>query len=412
MDLLDRLRPHQVNFLLHHSHSPARVSGSFPFGPSVQSDDGIRPLGGLAAVLSLVFLLALSACGDGADALSPDGSREVSPTLVLQPEQAEVGVGETVTFDARVTDGSGATLSDYTLSWSVSDSSAARVDDEGRVSGRGAGDAKVVVHASRSGGPDATDEARIRVSESGSGGGSRSATGADPAVVEDFSTYGSTSEMLSDPRGIYDRGEDHNESDITLDTSTGVDIDGHDLSQSMRYTFPNNGGACEDQGISRSLDLPADSYEVWVEWYARFDADFTTDFGNSNCAPAYKFLFGRQNTSRFDLVTGLWNQDFKVAWPGGNVENVGGDAASTFDGQWHRYRIQFKHESSPGADDGAIRFWVDETLVAEQTGLDTDRSSGPMRWVELGANINQGPDFSGMGLNWGRIAVWTSSPGW
>lgn len=358
---------------------------------------------------STTISASLSSGGGDLTASTSTTSRGGKPDdVTVSPDSTSTGVGGSVQLSATVTGTDGSEL-DSEPEWTSLAGDVAAVDADGTVTGRSSGTARIEARR----GP-ARDTATVVVDADGTvtDTSTSSATGAEPYVVDDFSTYSSTSDMLSDPRDIYAPNYDsYNTENITL-VSEGVDVDGYSLDQSMRYTFPDNGGACGDQSISRSLNMPEDTYVVWVEWYVKFDADFTTDFGNSNCAPAYKLLFGRQDADRFDIVTGLWDSDYKVAWPGGNVDNVGGDAAASYDGQWHRFRIEFRHESSAGANDGAIRFWVDDTRVVEKTGLDTDRSSGPMKWVKLGANINQGPDFAGMGLNWGRVAVWTSDPGW
>src|SRR5690606_31806813 len=72
-----------------------------------------------------------------------------------------------------------------------------------------------------------------------------------PVVVEDFSTYTSTSHMLSDPRGIYVPSEDIRTQHINFDTNIGYG----GSRGSMRYDYPQLGSVSEDYTISRSIDI-------------------------------------------------------------------------------------------------------------------------------------------------------------
>lgn len=89
--------------------------------------------------------------------------------------------------------------------------------------------------------------------------------------------YGSTSELLSDPRGIY--GADTNDQDIVLDTSEGLSG-----GRSMRYDFSAK-SQCGNYTISRSLDLPGllgEGYtEAWLEIRAKFSPNFHTGEPNN-----------------------------------------------------------------------------------------------------------------------------------
>src|SRR5690348_15403577 len=75
-----------------------------------------------------------------------------------------------------------------------------------------------------------------------SGGGGGGGGGGAAWLLEDFSTYSNTANFLADPRGIYSTAEDEATTQMTLDKSTGVNIDGYALTQSVRYDY--NAPAC------------------------------------------------------------------------------------------------------------------------------------------------------------------------
>lgn len=230
-------------------------------------------------------------------------------------------------------------------------------------------------------------------------------TDSGPFVVEDFSSYRSTSELMSDPRGIYRAGADVNEEHIELDRTIGVAPLG--LTQSMRYDFD------AVKTVGRGIDLPGSGvYEVWIEAWVRFSENFRTDWGGVGPpAPAYKLLFAVTDPRRFGLATGLFGDTWTLETPpDAGIDQFGG-SRRLWDGEWHRIRLHFAHESSPAADDGVVRFWIDGTLYSDNRGLDTDREAGEMLFIALGRNMNRMPAET-VHVWWGRVAVWTADPGW
>lgn len=231
-------------------------------------------------------------------------------------------------------------------------------------------------------------------------GPQRSAGQAAPVIVEDFSSYSSTDDLLSDPRDLYI--ESHHEEFIELDRSIGLWFFG--LNQSMRYDFDGV------NSVMRRLAIPR-ADEVWIEAWVRFSPSFRTDWGKDG-NPDYKFIFAVTDPSRFQLKTGTSGRSYTVGSPAEGA--VGRHASSNrdWDGRWHRYRLHFSHESWEGACDGTARAWVDWNRHFGRRGdVCTRRDAGRMWSVKLGANHNQTPEEI-VQIWWGRIAIWTEDPGW
>lgn len=228
--------------------------------------------------------------------------------------------------------------------------------------------------------------------------------GGTPDLVEDFSTYSSTANMLSDPRGIYSVGEDVQTPEMALDTTVGFGTS----TKSMRFDFPARDSICTDYTIGRNINLPSDQSDVYLEVVAKFQNGWT------NTAPGcsgvsnedYKFVFGRVRTSgRFNVMVGTYNSEFTVGYPGGEDNFEGGAAGTLFDGQWHTYRFHMKVGSS-----GACKLWVDGVVVKDYGTV--SMAANQIYGIALGRNINQGPP-SPQSMWWGKVSVWyTSNPGW
>lgn len=254
----------------------------------------------------------------------------------------------------------------------------------------------------------------VPIQSAGGGGG-----GSPPAsdLAENFNTYTSTANMLSDPRGIYSVGEDVNTSMMVYDTSVGYPSYG--LTKSMRYDWPDRTseghptsttGYCGDDTIGRNIVLPSTQTDIWVELVHKSDSTFTTLVPGGVCtsAAAYKTLFGRTNVSRYNIVLGIFGEtsDYTWGYPG-NEEPA--DFAMTwtpFDGNWHVYRMRM----TIGNGTGAAILMVDGTIVKSFTNVTTSASS--INGIALGRNMNQGPLHT-QSEWWGALNVWwTFNPGW
>jgi hypothetical protein len=228
------------------------------------------------------------------------------------------------------------------------------------------------------------------------------------AVVEDFSAYSSTSNLLANPRGIWATTEAKNTDHIVLDQSVGYGAS----TQSMRYDWPNNGAQCLDYAIKPGmLKIPGNLKHVWIEFVVRFSKNFSVNAGASGCASEYKLAsLGdySHGVGRWDIAEMQANQ-FNADAPGGPFTVVTTPKPSTlWDGQPHVFRV----DAQLGQGNGALRMWIDGQLVVNQTGLTTTASHQVIDIFGPGLNINQGPGVSGMQMWWHKIAVYSSNPGW
>ncbi len=259
------------------------------------------------------------------------------------------------------------------------------------------------------------------------GGGNKSITsggggGVPPDMLDDFSTYTSISNYLSDPKGIYSTGEDVGTSQMFLDNSTGYG----GSTQSVRFDFPDRtadtASRCADYTIGRNIKLPTAKSELWVEIAAKYSANWTTK------APAawsclsnadYKFAAARvDGTGRYMLFAGTYGTGWQFGYPGNDeganssVSGYYGNAAYPFtttgnpwDGQWHVYRFHYKV-----GNPGAAEWWYDGVKMPSFTNVDASGATD-IYGVAIGRNLNQGPGQA-QSIWWGRIAIWGSNPGW
>ena len=240
-------------------------------------------------------------------------------------------------------------------------------------------------------------------------------------MSEDFSAYSSTANMLADPLGLYSVVEDNTTSQMALDQSTGVNIDGLNLGQSMRYDY--NAPGCSTQSVGRNLTLPSPTSEVWVEVYLKFSPNFTTrNVNGCSTPPDFKALFGRLTglNCRIELHVGgaSGGTAFAVGGPG-CANGVGsypgqadfGNAGVVWDGQWHRYRFHWK--VSPSGTDHIYTWYQDNTLMFSKTsGWYNDGAAAQIYSLALGRNLDQGIPSGTMSLWWGRVRAWDQNPGW
>ena len=334
-------------------------------------------------------------CGNGAPPSPPPPSEPPPPpttpapvaSVDVSPASASVMVGATRALTAILRDAAGNELSDRSVSWSSSNTAVATVSGSGVVSARAAGSATITATSEGRNGSSAIEV--------------RSASSAGAVIVEDFSTYTSTADLISDPRGVYDRVEDINSGRISLDTSVGYGGSG----RSMRYDYP--GGTGTDYTISRALRIPAGAQEVWVEAVIRFSSGFSIAGNGQQAGSALKTLHVgvRGAAGRFGL--NFEGSSMRAEGPNDDYTNLyiqGGPSASAImDGQWHvlRYHVRL------GATD-FHEYWVDGVHRGSQTGR---TAASSLVAVALARNLNKlAPNAQS--LWWGKVSVWTQNPGW
>ncbi len=241
------------------------------------------------------------------------------------------------------------------------------------------------------------------------------AAGATPWVSDDYSTYTSTSQMLSDPRNIYSEEDAYNtDARISLDLAQGYGSS----TRSMKYTIKPTATPCAENTLGRNLKFPATVKEAWSEFYVKFSANFKTS-ASSGCSsnPDYKFILARINGmdgGRFDILIGNGNTKISLGWPAHEEGFITSMVPNfnTFDGQWHRYRFHYKLASATGKADGGYEVWIDNTRIYSNLASTTGTATG-IYGIALARNLNQGPAPGvTMTVNWGLVRAFNSNPGW
>lgn len=331
----------------------------------------------------------------------------LAASVSITPAGPTVVQGNSVGLSATVRDKSGNILTGHPVTWSSLAGTIATVSASGSVTGVAPGTATIKAAVDTTSGTT-----NVTVD-------SLSAT--TPWILEDFSSYTSTANLLADPRGIYSLGEDVLTSQMALDQSVGYGSS----KQSMRYDFPDrttDSNRCGDYTIGRNMVLPTTVTELWVEVAARYQVNWTTVAPSSWACTSnsdYKFFAARVNgTGRFMLFAGTYGQGWQFGYPG-NDEGANSDTPGVYgnsvypfsttgnpwDGQWHVYRFHYKV-----GNPGAAEWWYDGVKMPGFPSVDASVASN-IYGLAIGRNMNQGPGQP-MSIWWGRIAVYNTNPGW
>ena len=87
-----------------------------------------------------------------------------------------------------------------------------------------------------------------------------------------------------------------------------------------------------------------------------------------------------------------------------------GEQLSYFrDSAWHVLRYHTSLPTTPGGSDGAVKLWIDGTLVIDESGLTV--ATNEYAGLSFGANTNRSP-IADQNLWWDYIAVYNTNPGW
>lgn len=246
-----------------------------------------------------------------------------------------------------------------------------------------------------------------------------------PWLNEDFSTYSSTANFLSDPRSIYYTAEDSHTENIALDQAVGYGT----LTQSYRGTYPAQN--LQDYTIRRALQLPGAVTEFWWELWVKFAANFTTAAGNP---PDFKGPFGvfdRDGYYRYACHIGFQAQLYyaveisSALLQGDPGSNFGTNPASEiWNNQWCRFRFHW----AVGTTYGGACLWkmrlynasgtlleskdvTDKTLPHAAAGYN-DTPYPKFNRLHLWANIDPGTTSQTMSYWIGRVRAYNADPGW
>lgn len=236
-----------------------------------------------------------------------------------------------------------------------------------------------------------------------------------PWREDDFDSYTSISNFLADPRGIY-TSEDEITSQMSL-----VQPGYNGSANAYRVTFPDRSGSCSDYTVQRNLSFPANVDEVWVEFAARFSANFETVAagcgGSSN--PDFKFVFVRTlPDSRFSWKNGTNGTHWDPTPPthGDGTYNYIDPDGLLWDGQWHLYRLHCKNSSDQFTADGRMRGMIDGVEKFDLANIVVYNNSGggaitDLYGLKMYGNMNQGPDEI-CTVDMGLVRLYNSDPGW
>ncbi|MCC7003895.1 MAG: Ig-like domain-containing protein [Gemmatimonadaceae bacterium] len=245
-----------------------------------------------------------------------------------------------------------------------------------------------------------------------------------PWVVEDFSSYASTADLLANPRGTFRTSEDQRTGDISLDMTQGVGASG----RSMKFTFPsqatNSATRCTiDYSISRWVKFPQPVKEVWAEIWVKFSSNFTTrvptDWGCAGNAD-YKFVVLAQEPAigRWQIKMGTYGTHWSPNHAGGSgdtyVTTNSGNGGLWNDDQWHRLRWHARVSTTTTSNDGAFEWWLDNVKQSYPLNISTSTNGLPVTSLtdlRLGANLNLGP-AQVQTINWGAVRLYNQNPGW
>ena len=327
-------------------------------------------------------------------------------TLAISPKKPSIEVGATQAMTALMKDAANTTLPNRVVTWSSATPSVASVNIQtGVVTAKAVG--STIITGSAEGISDTTT---VTVTTP--------VGNLVPWLGEDFSTYTSTANLKTNPRGIYtdqflgDGNESSNTTQIFLDTTVGYPPS----SRSMRYDFPTINQS--DYTIGVNMHLPTTATEIWVEVAARFSNTFTT-LGPAAGNADYKFFSARVNGSgRFMLFNGTYGSGWQWGYPGNdqgaNSDVVGyyGNATYPFslagnpwDGNWHVYRFHMKVGAS-----GAAEWWYDGTKMPGFANANASVATN-IYGLAIGRNMNKGTSHP-MSVWWGHIFVYNQNPGW
>lgn len=246
------------------------------------------------------------------------------------------------------------------------------------------------------------------------------ASGVSPTYSIDFDSYADKAAMLADPQ-------------ITDVSGAGnVDLVDDGGEKVLRCNFPYTGAGETTAGVDivpTGIDTLQPT-EVWVEFEAKFSANWATDDGPGAGNPDHKFFFILPQTpaplNRIENMLGVFGSSLGL-YVGGNGQNYGSPefvVGDVWDNAWHTYRYHWRKGTNPKT--GGTGRWIidiDTGLYRFEwpgTASGRDMTTGDFvgqyaRTFALSRNLNKGTEET-KGLQWveyRRPRIWAASdPGW
>jgi hypothetical protein len=357
-------------------------------------------------------------CGGAAPAPEPPPPpAAVVGSVTVLPSQAGLTVGQGVDVTAGVRDGQGNVMTGKSVTWSSSNAAVARVTGTGaltaRIEGVAAGTATVTASVD---GKSATVAVTVASQPVPPPSGGDPQPGASDRILFDTRTslQQATSKAQADALFLY----------VSNEFSFTSNVDGKGT-RAMRADYQARPGECWDSGSMLQAGLSAPyPKEVYFQYKILLGRTATGggigDLGrfqitNAECgnAGAKRFLVLRDVPDR----GGAGRTD--LLWPGPapaiprlaiDTRNwsLSQNRGSTFDPQTHvgevmTWTLYFRAASSPSANDGIARVWVNGQLIIETT----TGSFGPEGYhrFQLPATF-RAPQFNQSEYYW-DIVAWT-----
>lgn len=320
----------------------------------------------------------------------------LAKTVSVTPTSSTVRLGSSALLTATARDALGNILTGHPTSWVSLSPATVSVSATGTVTALGPGSATIKATVDT-----ASGSATVLVDTT---------TALKPWLLEDFSTYSSTANWLSDPRGIYSVAEDEGTGQMTLDQTGGVNIDGYNLNQAARYDYVAPG--CTSQTLERNLVLPQSVPELWFELYIKFTTNFTTKNVNGcSTPPDFKMFFLRINEAigRGAVRWGSQTPPEVTVEIGNSVDLYTGAFISQYsDNKWHRLRGHWRLNGTASV----IELSIDGVTVYNNHALNAGGVAPVFYGLSMGRNLDQGVPSGTMSEWWGRLAVFNTNPGW
>jgi hypothetical protein len=300
----------------------------------------------------------LSNVASGTTLADPPSTAPVA-SVTLSPASLSLSVGATQRLTVTLKDAGGTILTGRSISWTSSAPLLATVSTSGVVSGVAVGTATI-----RATSEGISSSAAITITTAPSGGGSASH---EPAGFRTF----------NDQPWDFLTGNGWNYLRRTASKDAGIVLDATALrspADVLRIIFTTDMRRDTEPGV-HWLRLPWVT-EIYTSWWMKVSPNWT-------CSPAgcgkITFLFAQDGAGQ--VYTNIYNSASGQGAPyrvGVNTEwapygqmiwmpNV--TTTPVNPGEWHRIEVYYRWETSAGASDGIVRWWVDGTLNGSYTNV-------------------------------------------